>query len=76
MGIRTHRRVTFLARTRNVTQRIRPRSQARIKNMRVPSSLAINVAAAELARKALAQTVLAESSTLITPSSTCSNGEG
>ena len=48
--------VTFLARTRNVTQRIRPNSQGLIKSMRLPSSHVIFVAAAELARKALAQT--------------------
>lgn len=44
--------------------------------MRIPSSLAINVAAAELARKALAQTSSQKASTLITPSSACLNGEG
>ena len=56
VGSRTDGRVTFLARPRNVTQRRRPSSQARINNMRVPSLLLISVAAAELARKALAQT--------------------
>ena len=49
IGSRTDSRVTFLARPRNVTQRRRPSSQARIKGIRVPSLLLISVAAAELA---------------------------
>ncbi len=62
MSVVDRQRVTFLARTRNVTQRMRPSSQARIKNMRVPSSLAIYVAAAELANdKTIRSDILAES---------------
>ncbi len=76
MSVVDRQRVTFLARTRNVTQRMRPSSQVRIKNMRIPSSLVINVAAAELARKSTRSDILAEVPTLITLSSACSNGEG